>query len=70
MDIDFRHSRVLETEQREARMVTCPMKDKNYNGYCENCSERTSCMLQEVLERLRELEEAIRRMNTAQAIQG
>ena len=48
-------------------MIICPMKNKEYNGYCESCSERTNCMLQEVLERLRELEEAIKRMNAAQA---
>ena len=55
-------------KQREARMVTCPMKDENYKGYCEGCSERTNCMLQEVLKRLRELEETV--MNAAQAVQS
>lgn len=50
-------------------MVTCPMKDENYNGYCETCNERTNCMLQEVLQRLRELEEVMARMN-AVAIQS
>jgi len=66
MDIVLGALGLRETGPREARMVTCPMKDKNYSGYCETCNERTSCMLQEIMERLGALEEAIRRVAALQ----
>lgn len=40
-------------------MLNCPMKDKNYLGNCEYCSERTDCMIREMMERLATLEAAV-----------
>ena len=50
-------------------MITCPMRNNNYDGHCESCNERIGCMLEEVLQRLRQLEEAVRQTKDVAIIQ-
>jgi len=40
-------------------MVICPLKDKNYIGNCEQCTNREYCMLNEIMEKLHKLEDEI-----------
>jgi len=40
-------------------MGTCQLKDKNYNGNCEQCTSREYCMLSEIMERVKTLEESL-----------
>ena len=40
-------------------MASCDLKDKIYNGNCDLCSEREYCLLQEILEKLNQLEISI-----------
>jgi hypothetical protein len=43
-------------------MVNCPLKDKQYNGNCEQCNNREYCMLSEIMERIQTLESVVARM--------
>jgi hypothetical protein len=45
-------------------MMTCPLKDKNYNGNCEFCNERVDCMLRDILQKMADLEATVAGMKT------
>lgn len=49
-------------------MVNCPMKTQDYDGNCVSCNGRTDCMLQEALQKLRELEEVVGKMKAGTAV--
>lgn len=43
-------------------MITCTLKDQNYNGNCEGCNSREFCMLSEIIEKVRNLEATVARL--------
>jgi len=45
-------------------MVNCGLKDKNFNGNCEGCNNRTSCMMSEILDKLQLLENTVAQLKT------
>ncbi len=48
-------------------MVNCPLKDKAYSGNCEGCTNRSFCMMSEIIERLRSVETELAHLKAAQA---
>ncbi len=46
-------------------MDNCSLKDENYGGNCEGCANRNYCMLSEILEKLKSLENAMAEMKAA-----
>jgi len=51
-------------------MFNCPMKNDNYLGYCEQCVERTDCMIRDISKKIQELEETIKRLSAAQPVKS
>ncbi len=49
-------------------MVNCPLKDELYSGNCEGFTNRTFCMMSEILERLQSLEATIARMKAGEPV--
>ena len=43
--------------------VTCSLKDDTYHGNCEQCNDREFCMLSEIIEKVRNLEEMVAQLN-------
>jgi hypothetical protein len=47
-------------------MVSCPLKDQNYNGDCAGCNNREYCMMSEIMDKLHSLEAAVAQMKARQ----
>jgi len=43
----------------EGEMVNCPLKNDKYTGECQYCTERTDCMLQDIMQKLEQLTLAV-----------
>jgi len=48
-------------------MGNCVLKDKDYNGNCAGCNDRSFCMMSEIIEKLHSLENKLARMEAPQA---
>jgi hypothetical protein len=48
-------------------MVNCTLKDDKYNGNCEGCNNRTYCMMDEIMDKVRSLEIKIAQLEASQA---
>jgi hypothetical protein len=46
-------------------MLNCPAKNETYSGNCEYCTEKTDCMIRDVIQKLQDLTKTVNQMKAS-----
>jgi len=56
-------------QPKEFTISTCPLYNKEFSGYCEECNQRVNCMLLALLRKVEHIETEIEKLAPQRIIQ-